>query len=72
VLKALALVLGPLLPISRRCVHVKGHGGAKAALRQAAARLRRLPFVLRTDVRGWYVKSYEVTSICGPYCTPLT
>jgi hypothetical protein len=53
-LKALALVLGPVLPISRRCVHVKGHGGAKAALRQAAARLRRLPFVLRTDVRGYY------------------
>jgi hypothetical protein len=29
VLKALALVLGDHLSISRRCVHVKGHGGAK-------------------------------------------
>ncbi len=37
VLKALALVLGDVLPISRRCVHVKGHGGAKAAVRQVRA-----------------------------------
>lgn len=54
VLKALALVLERRLPVSRHCVHVKGHGGAKAAVRRAAARLRRLPFVLRTDVRGYY------------------
>ena len=42
------------LPASRHCTHVKGHGGAKAAVRRAAVRLRRLPFVLRTDVRGYY------------------
>jgi len=29
VLKALALVLGSYLPASRRCTHLKGHGGAK-------------------------------------------
>jgi hypothetical protein len=40
-------------PVSRRCVHVKGHGGAKSVVRWAAARLRRPPFVLRTDVRGY-------------------
>jgi len=50
-LKALALVLGPVLPISRHCTHVKGHGGAKAAVRSAAVRLRHLPLVIRTDVR---------------------
>src|SRR5260370_30335698 len=35
VLKALALVVGPLLRLSPRCVHVKGHGAAKAAGRGA-------------------------------------
>jgi hypothetical protein len=50
VLKALALVLGDPLSISRRCVHVKGHGGAKAAIRRIARRLPSAPFVLKTDV----------------------
>ena len=54
VLKALVLVLERRLPVSRCCVHVRDHGGAKAAVRRAAVRLRRLPFVLRTDVRGYY------------------
>ncbi len=34
VLKALAIVLAKHLPISTRCTHVKGHGGAKAAVRR--------------------------------------
>ena len=38
--KALALVLGEHLPVSRRCVHVKQHGGAKAAVREV---MRELP-----------------------------
>ena len=54
VLKAMALVLERVLPVSRRRLHVKGHGGAKAAVRRVAVRLRRLPFVLRTDVRRYY------------------
>ena len=29
VLKALSMVLGEVLPVSSRCVHVRGHGGAK-------------------------------------------
>ena len=33
VLKALAIVLAKHLPVSTRCTHVKGHGGAKAAVR---------------------------------------
>jgi hypothetical protein len=54
VLKALALVLGEELPVSRRCVHVKGHGGAKAAVRQVMQRLPTARFVLKTDVASYY------------------
>jgi RNA-directed DNA polymerase len=54
VLKALALVLGERLPVSRRCVHVKGHGGAKAAVRQVMERLPEARFVLKTDVASYY------------------
>ncbi len=42
VLKALALVLAPHLPLSARCSHLKGHGGAKGAIRQVWAHLPRL------------------------------
>jgi hypothetical protein len=34
VLKALALVLGQHLPVSSRCTHLKGNGGAKHAVRE--------------------------------------
>jgi RNA-directed DNA polymerase len=54
VLKALALVLGDHLSISPRCVHVKGHGGAKAAIRRIARRLGSAGFVLKTDVARYY------------------
>ena len=54
VLKALALVVGPQLPVAPRCVHVKGHGGLKGAVRQVAARLKGQAFVLRTDVQDYY------------------
>jgi len=33
VLKALAIVLAQYLPVSERCTHVKGHGGATAGVR---------------------------------------
>ncbi len=39
VLKALSIVLAKHLPISTRCTHVKGHGGAKAAVRQVVRHL---------------------------------
>ncbi len=42
------------LPVSPRCTHVKGHGGAKAAVRQVMARLANNRFVLRTDVKSYY------------------
>lgn len=54
VLKALALVLGDPLSISPHCVHVKGHGGAKAAIRRIARRLPSARFVLKTDVARYY------------------
>ena len=56
VLKALALVLAEHLPVSPRCVHVKGHGGAKAAVRGVALHLSDNAFVLRTDVKSYYEK----------------
>jgi hypothetical protein len=55
VLKALTVVLAKRLPVSRRCVHVKGHGGAKAAVRQVWAKLPENAFVFRTDVRAFRV-----------------
>ena len=54
VLKALALVVGPQLGISRRCVHVKGHGGLKEAVRQVHQHMPGYGHVLRTDVKSYY------------------
>ncbi len=54
VLKALTIVLAKHLPVSIRCTHVKGHGGAKAAVRQVWAALPENRFVLRTDVKSYY------------------
>ncbi len=48
------LVLARHLPVSRSCTHVKGHGGAKAAVRRVLARLPGNAFVLRTDVKSYY------------------
>jgi RNA-directed DNA polymerase len=54
VLKALALVVGQQLSLSPRCVHVKGHGGLKAAVQEMQQRLADYGHVLRTDVKGFY------------------
>ena len=54
VLKALTMVLAPVLPVSPRCTHIKGNGGAKAAVRQVSAALAANRFVLRTDVKSYY------------------
>src|SRR3990172_2333527 len=45
---------GQHLAVSPRCMHVKGHGGAKAAVRQVWKRLPTNGFVLRTDVKSYY------------------
>jgi RNA-directed DNA polymerase len=60
VLKALALVLGSYLPASRRCTHLKGHGGAKYAVREVRDHLAVNRFVLRTDVRSYYASINHV------------
>ncbi len=56
VLKALTIVLTPALEplLSRRCYHLKGHGGAKAAVRAVAAQLPAHPFVYRSDAQSYY------------------
>jgi hypothetical protein len=54
VLKALSITLASVLPSSGRCIHIKGHGGAKAAIRAVAANLPDNDFVLRTDVKSYY------------------
>ena len=54
VLKALALVLAKYLPVSRRCTHLKGHGGAKYAAREVRDHLAANRFALRTDVKSYY------------------
>ncbi len=38
-LKCLAWVLGQRLGLSKRCTHLKGHGGAKAAVKTVQERL---------------------------------
>jgi hypothetical protein len=43
-----------VLPVSPRCTHVKGNGGAKAAVRQVSAALPANRFVFRTDVKSYY------------------
>ena len=54
VLKALALVLAGVLPVSSRCTHVRGNGGAKFAVWEVRHHLAQNSFVLRTDVKSYY------------------
>ena len=54
VLKALTLTIAPMLPISQRCTHVKGHGGLKFAVRDVQNHLEAHDFVMRTDVKAFY------------------
>ncbi len=54
VLKALTIVLEQQLPISDRCTHVKGNGGAHGAVAAIRERLSEHRFVARTDVAAYY------------------
>jgi hypothetical protein len=49
-----ALVLAEHLPVSLRCTHLRGHGGAKYAVREVRDHLQGNRFVLRTDVQSFY------------------
>jgi hypothetical protein len=52
--ESLAIVLAKQLPVSRYCTHLKGHGGAKYAVREVRDHLPDNRFVLRTDVKSYY------------------
>ncbi len=54
--KAMAMVLGEELDplLSARCFHLKGHGGAKAAVRETLERLTPDCHVMKSDVKGFY------------------
>lgn len=56
VLKWVALKVGGLSPLHRRCVHVKGHGGSRGSIRAVSAAINSgcFRYVLRTDIRGYY------------------
>ena len=54
VLKALAILLGRTLQLSKRCCHLKGNGGAKKAVREVVEKLPKNQFVFRTDVKSYY------------------
>ncbi len=47
-------MLAKQLPVSDRCTHLKGHGGAKYAVREVRDHLPDNRFVLRTDVKSYY------------------
>jgi RNA-directed DNA polymerase len=81
-LKALSLVLIAVLPVSPYCMHVEGHGSAKAAVRDIKANLAQNPFVLRTDGKSYYasighvavmerlsqyIQDKTVLNLCGSY-----
>ena len=82
VLKVLSIVLARHLPLSPRCTHLKGNGGAKYALREIRDHLNANRFVLRTDVKSYYasidhfvaldqlaahIKDRRVLSLLGQY-----
>jgi RNA-directed DNA polymerase len=54
VMKRLATRLQGCLPLSRRCTHVKGNGGLKAAVSEVQRQLPRYRYVIRTDIKGYY------------------
>jgi len=53
VMKAFSLVVPQYLPLSAHCTHLKGHGGAKYAVRRVVAHLPASTFVLKTDVQAY-------------------
>jgi RNA-directed DNA polymerase len=53
-LKRLRADLARLLPKSPACTHLRGHGGAKAAVRRVHQALAGHRHVFRTDVRSYY------------------
>ena len=50
----MTLHLSTLLPISKRCTHVKAHGGLKATVNQVNMQRDNYKYVIRTDVKAYY------------------
>ena len=66
VLKAIAIVLTKHLAptLSKRCTHLAGNGGAKAAVREVLANLPTNKFVFRTDVKSYYASIDHDILLC--------
>ena len=60
VIKAMAVGLAQALNISPNCTHVKGHGGLKQTVARVQRQLPVYPFVMRTDVKGYYAAIDQV------------
>lgn len=67
VLKWVALQVSPLLPVHKKCSHLKGHGGGKESLSIVWSQLTsgEYQYVCRTDIRGYYqhIQKNQVLSI---------
>ncbi len=73
VIRALTQVLQTVLPISKACTHVKGHGGLKQAVRETQAYFAEHPahFVMKSDVKGYYAHiSHLIINEQLRYCLP--
>ena len=71
VMKALTLVLQPVLPLSPHCTHLKGHGGLKGAIRSVLAHRSSHPFVFKTDVQSYYasLSHHRLLACLAPHVT---
>ena len=69
VMKALTLMLQPMLPLSVRCTHLKGHGGLKGTVRQVRGQLGSHPYVFKTDVQSYYasINHHQLLDVLTPH-----
>jgi hypothetical protein len=78
VLKALTLVLTPHLPVAKSCTHVKGHGGAKVAVRAVRDQLHQnkltqaefdacFKFAFVRHPLRWVLSSYKYSRVFRPW-----
>jgi hypothetical protein len=70
VIRAIAQILGPLVGehVGKRCYHLKGRGGVKAAVKSVERPVKRFNFVRRSDVAQFYesMQIPEVIDACKP------
>ncbi|HEW97949.1 MAG: hypothetical protein DRR16_16605 [Candidatus Parabeggiatoa sp. nov. 3] len=73
VIRALTQVLQSVLPISKACTAVKGHGSLKQAVRETQAYFAEHPahFVMKSDVKGYYAHiDHLIINEQLRYCLP--